>query len=73
MKTNQTARSTSRDAGTGVHYGGTAPLAFERGGQWGHRCPYIPVKWVISWFIKIDLIQIHWRYSRAHKIQNGFP
>jgi len=39
MKTNQTARSTSRDAGTGVHYGGTAPLAFERGGQWGHRCP----------------------------------
>jgi len=21
---------------------GTAPLPLERGGQWGHRCPYIP-------------------------------
>jgi len=29
-----------RDAGTGVHYGGTSPLTFERGGQRGHRCPY---------------------------------
>jgi len=24
-----------RDAGTGVHYGGTAPLPFERGGNGG--------------------------------------
>jgi len=28
----------SRDAGTGVHDGGTAPLPFEMG---GHRCLYI--------------------------------
>ena len=25
--------SETRDAGTGVHYGGTAPLPFERGGN----------------------------------------
>jgi len=25
----------NRDAGTGVHYGGTAPLPFERGGNGG--------------------------------------
>jgi len=27
--------SRTRDAGTGVHYGGTTPLTFERGGNGG--------------------------------------
>jgi len=37
-----------RDAGTGVHYGDTAPMTFQRGGKRGHRCPYIPLSHVIS-------------------------
>ena len=41
-------------------------------GQREHRCPYITVWWVISWFIKIDLKQIYCSYSRTHKIQNDF-
>ena len=40
----------------------------ERGSmQWGPRCSYKTVLWVISWFIKIDLKQIYSSYAiRAH-------
>jgi len=33
----------TRAAGMGVHYGETAPLLFERGGQKGNRCTYLTV------------------------------
>jgi len=33
----------ARDAGTRMHYQGTAPPDFWKGGQRGHRCPYITV------------------------------
>jgi len=38
----------------------------------GHRCPYIPVSQVISWFMKINLKQIYCNYSCTPKIQDGF-
>jgi len=44
---------------------GALPTTFWKKGQRGHRCPYITVSQVISWFIKMDLKQIYCSYSRT--------
>jgi len=67
-----TYAETGRDAGERVHEEDIAPLTSYKGGNGDGGALFIKVSQVISWFVKIELKQIHCSHSRTQKLRKGF-